>query len=292
MTIKKRKVSLSKPRQAWADSRAHGVLVGTGVRPNEGDVDRYRKQMDSLIRSMRVDYVRNLRAAFNGSRELVSDESIAITLKMVLGKLSAKWDKIVNERANKMAQEMIDKTSKHNQTAVNSSLTVLASGGAATQAQKIAIKTPAMPAAMKPMIQASVTENVSLIKSISERFHTDIEGAVMRSIQPGGRGMADVYDAAMKTQEVCSKRAKLIARDQVHKINATYDVERMKSAGVKKFKWRHSGGGKEPRVLHMEYDGEVFEYDNPPIIDKRTGERGFPGQAINCRCYMVPVVEW
>lgn len=292
MTIKKRKVSLSKPRQAWADSRAHGVLIGTGVRHNEGDVDRYRKQMDSLIRSMRVDYVRNLRAAFNGSRELVSDESIAITLKMVLGKLSAKWDKIVNERANKMTQEMIDRTSKHNQTAVNSSLTVLASGGAATQAQKIAIKTPVMPAAMKPMIEAATINNVGLIKNIAVGFKQDMTEAVMRSIQPGGKGMADVYEAAMKTQEVCSKRAKLIARDQVHKINATYDVERMKSAGVKKFKWRHSGGGKEPRPLHVGYDGEVFEYDNPPIIDDRTGERGLPGQAINCRCYMVPVVEW
>jgi uncharacterized protein with gpF-like domain len=29
-----------------------------------------------------------------------------------------------------------------------------------------------------------------------------------------------------------------------------------------------------------------------PVIDPRTGERGIPGQAINCRCVMRPLVEF
>jgi uncharacterized protein with gpF-like domain len=39
-------------------------------------------------------------------------------------------------------------------------------------------------------------------------------------------------------------------------------------------------------------DGNVYSFDDPPIIDKNTGERGIPGQAINCRCFMVPVIEF
>ncbi|RIQ43658.1 phage head morphogenesis protein, partial [Bordetella avium] len=32
--------------------------------------------------------------------------------------------------------------------------------------------------------------------------------------------------------------------------------------------------------------------DNPPIIDKTTGERGLPGQLINCKCRMRPVIDF
>jgi uncharacterized protein with gpF-like domain len=39
-------------------------------------------------------------------------------------------------------------------------------------------------------------------------------------------------------------------------------------------------------------DGKIFSFDDLPIIDRKTGERGIPGQAINCRCTMTPVYEF
>jgi hypothetical protein len=74
----------------------------------------------------------------------------------------------------------------------------------------------------------------------------------------------------------------LIARDQVRKVTTAINVERAKSAGITKFRWRHSGGGSEPRQDHVDMDGMIFSYDDPPVIDERTGERGYPGQLINC----------
>lgn len=66
----------------------------------------------------------------------------------------------------------------------------------------------------------------------------------------------------------------------------------MASAGVKKFEWIHSGGGAEPRELHVSYDGQIFDLDNPSIIDRRTGQRGLPGQLIKCKCKMRPVIDF
>jgi len=37
---------------------------------------------------------------------------------------------------------------------------------------------------------------------------------------------------------------------------------------------------------------EIFSFDDLPVIDRRSGERGIPGQAINCRCRMAPVIEF
>ena len=67
----------------------------------------------------------------------------------------------------------------------------------------------------------------------------------------------------------------------------------MRDVGITQFKWVHAGGSKDPRNYHKNVlNGKVFNVDDPPIIDQKTGERGYPGQAINCKCYQVPVIEF
>jgi len=38
-------------------------------------------------------------------------------------------------------------------------------------------------------------------------------------------------------------------------------------------------------------NGKKFSFNNLPVIDSKTGERGLPGQAFGCRCRMKPVVN-
>jgi uncharacterized protein with gpF-like domain len=67
----------------------------------------------------------------------------------------------------------------------------------------------------------------------------------------------------------------------------------MQAVDINKFKWIHSGGGQHPRRSHMALSGRIFSFDDLPL----KGEEGFangqyPGQAINCACTMVPVIEF
>ena len=53
---------------------------------------------------------------------------------------------------------------------------------------------------------------------------------------------------------------------------------------------------KEPRPHHITeapngLNHGIFDLDDPPIIDPRTGERGYPGQLPYCRCVMCAVVD-
>lgn len=156
----------------------------------------------------------------------------------------------------------------------------------------LTLKTDKMSKGLTDALEAATVENVGLIRNIPQQFYERIEGAVMRSLQPSGGGQSAIYDEVTKIKGMAKRRAELIARDQTRKATATIQVEKAAANGYTKFKWIHSGGGMEPRKLHLDYNGEIFEYANPPVIDKRTGERGYPGQAINCRCVAVPVVEW
>jgi len=87
------------------------------------------------------------------------------------------------------------------------------------------------------------------------------------------------------------RRARMIAHDQTRKAYNNLNRGRMEKLGLKKFKWLHTGGSAHPRKLHQMLNGLVFSFDDPPIIDEKTGERGIPGQAINCRCRMQVVLD-
>ena len=97
--------------------------------------------------------------------------------------------------------------------------------------------------------------------------------------------------------------AEVIADDQINKASERLRVAKWKKNGVSMVRWVHSNFD-EPRPYHREkwngasgifdglpngLNGYVFPIDFPPIIDLKTGERGYPGQLINCKCHLEPV---
>ena len=279
-----RKPKLTRKRKEYVEQRASGILVGAPLTYSAGQMERYERLIGKMTSAMYKDYARELKAVFRANDVITIDASISAQARIVLRKLQQKWGRIFRRESPKIVDQIIGGIDKAAGDTLKQSLKQLSGG--------ITLKTDEMPAALKQAVSAAIAENVTLIKSIETQYHTQIEGAVMRSLQPGGRGLADVTEALQKYEGITDRRRNVIAKDQVRKIQASISIERAKSAGIKKFKWLHSRGGSEPRADHVAMSGNVYSYDDPPVIDRRTGERGFPGQAINCRCQMVPVIEW
>lgn len=84
-------------------------------------------------------------------------------------------------------------------------------------------------------------------------------------------------------------KAKFLARQETALLMSQFREERFKSAGVQKYRWSTSGDARV-RERHRALQGQVFTWDNPPIIDEQ-GHRGHPGQDFNCRCTAIPLVD-
>lgn len=148
----------------------------------------------------------------------------------------------------------------------------------------------------RQIVEAAVSECVSQIRSIPERYFTDINGAVMRSIS-GDLSEGNLKKSIERVGGVSKRRAQLIAHDQTRKLYQNLNFREFQRRGIKKFKWKHHAGSREPRLYHeMDWprglNNGIFELEKPPVIDKRTGERGYPGQLPYCRCTMAAVVEF
>lgn len=227
---------------------------------------------------MALDYERQ----FQSIPTYTADAGITSQSRILLNSLKRKWSQVFNESSKLIAESFTNRVDRDAKKRLQNSLTDMTG---------LSLKMPDMPLEMGDILKATVVENVSLIKSISNQFHERIEGQVMRSIQQGD-GTKGIYDYIKHQKVVSDKRASLIARDQTSKLTTAVNRERMKSVGVTQFIWVHSGGSADPRELHLRHNGNTFDLADPPIIDERTGERGLPGQAINCKCRMKPVLTF
>jgi SPP1 gp7 family putative phage head morphogenesis protein len=140
--------------------------------------------------------------------------------------------------------------------------------------------------------KAFVRENVALIKSIGPRLHD----AVVDTVEEGwrkGRTTAAIAADVEESFGVSERRARLIARDQVGKLNGDVTKARQKEIGISSYAWstsmdervRGNPGGLYPDAdpSHWHREGKVFAWDDPP-------EDGHPGEAIQCRCVAIPII--
>ena len=260
------------------------MLVGEPLKPPHEVEAYYRETLQRAVRRMTVDYAKQLRSTVTPF--VAQDASLGAQLSSMFGRLDKKWGQFFGRLSDTLATSVIKRVDRLSKRSLQSSLKDLSGG--------LTIKVPKLTAAMKSAIQASTLANTALIKSVQSQYHEKIMQTTLAQIGDASLIKDTVEPMVEKvyfTGETTAQRAALIARDQTAKLTTNLNVSRMKSAGIKKVRWRHSGGSHEPRPLHVEYDGQIFDLDDPPIWDERTGERGWPG-GLNCRCTITPILDF
>ena len=93
-----------------------------------------------------------------------------------------------------------------------------------------------------------------------------------------------------ETYGVSKGRSELIARQETNNFMSAYRAAAAKNAGLPRYIWTGVGDARE-RKAHVDLNGRIFHWDDPPIIDPRTGQHGNPGDTYRCRCVGRPIIE-
>lgn len=274
----------TKQRQRLADQGR--TMVGQRLAVNAAGQQRYAQRLGALVAQMVAQTNREVRKLFEtpeAAAFFATDASLGSQARITLNKLTERFTALFAKKAKGLAQAMVRDMERSATTATHASLQKLSGG--------LSLKTSIVTPDMVDTYKAIVAENVGLIKSIPQTYLQQVNGSVMRSIS-GGNGLQDLIPALEKYEGMTHRRAHNIALDQTRKTYNSIARDKMQALGVAKYRWNHSGGSNQPREDHIEMDGNVYRFDDPPVIDERTGERGIPGQAPNCRCTMTPVFEF
>ena len=129
-------------------------------------------------------------------------------------------------------------------------------------------------------------DNVDLItglEGLDEQYFRQVEDKLVEALKEGRRH-EDFAAIVQDRLGVAESRAKLIARDQVQKLNSRLTQKRQQDLGVTRYEWSTSGD-ERVRDSHEAKDGEVFKWSDPP------SDTGHPGDDILCRCVAIPIVD-
>lgn len=254
-------------------------IVLKPVHPNCGLEAEYKRCLQKLIEDMHCSILYWISATFKANEpEISMDELPAAALKGSIRVLARRWQKRFNRAAPKLAKYYSTAIAKRTDGALKS---ILQEGGFSVDWK--------LTRAQRDVLHATVQGNVSLIKSIPQKYLTDVEGAVMRSVQHGRDLKALVKDIE-KMRVVSRKRAVVIARDQTNKATSALVEVRWKEVGIGKAVWRHSGAGKHPRPTHVAMHGKTYDVGKG-MYDTKAGMWVRPGELVNCRCVGQPVIE-
>jgi SPP1 gp7 family putative phage head morphogenesis protein len=152
---------------------------------------------------------------------------------------------------------------------------------------------------LRDQLSSFASENTRLISKMSTEAIGEIDGLVQRGIS-SGRRIEEISKDIRERFEVTRRKAKLIARDQVAKLNGQLTQLRQTNLGVTKYVWRTS---KDERVRksHRVMEGKTAVWDDASVYLDDEGKRHprsgiggvelHPGSDFQCRCFAEPVLQ-
>lgn len=151
--------------------------------------------------------------------------------------------------------------------------------------------------------------NFELIRSLSDTYIAQVNNLISDAVR-NGTSYRDVMLQMQKIDNTITRtRAKLIARDQISKLNGELAQRRQVDAGVEAYTWSTSGDervrgnplGTNPKAVPSHYlmDGKTCRWDNPGVYKvgdqwvPRTARMSptHPSREIQCRCVGIPILE-
>lgn len=248
--------------------------------PNAGVEAWYRDQLQELVRAMAQDMLDRIRRAWRDAPEIATDAkrpTPAVLLDRALEKWGGLWTHRINKAALKIASNFASKNRRATETSM---MAALRDAGFTVKfkADKLT----------RNAVDAVIAENVGLIKSIPQRYLTDVQVNVFQNTM-GGSDLASLADSLQEKYGIAHRRAALIARDQNHKAKAAIERARRLEAGITRSKWKHSHAGKDPRPSHVAMDGESYDIAKG-MWDDAVMKFIWPGTEINCRCTDEPEI--
>ena len=261
--------------------RRKGEKVLRPVFPNAGIAAIYRRKLRSLIESMQASYVYFLKAQYRATPPvLAQDESPAKELERELRRLGIRWRRNFEAAAPALAAWFAKAAWRRSDSALRQ---ILKDAGISVEFQ--------MTRAMRDILNATVADNVALIRSIPQEYHTQIQGVVMRSVQ-AGRDLSILSKDLQARYGITERRAALIARTQNAMATSAMQHARQTELGIEEAIWLHSHAGREPRPTHLANDGKRYNiaagwYDPDPRVKRRI----WPGELIRCRCVSKAIVK-
>lgn len=252
------------------------------TRPSYAAEVAYRAELLAIVAQLRKAVNEVLLPAVKAEApnfERTKDDFSALRLMMAFDQMAQRFGGI-----DRVAMRLAAQAVKRQEDITNRQLaTSIAKAMGADSAMTVAFKGVINSLNVRGKVEAATVANVELIKSIPAQFSDKVKGIVLNGAAQGQRFETIARDI-QKQLDVAENRAKLIARDQMAKLNSSITEAKQTALGITEYEWS-TAGDERVRPEHAANNGRVFKWNDPP-------DTGHPGEDINCRCIARPIIRF
>lgn len=260
--------------------QAKKVKAIRAIWPNVGSRNRYHRRLAKLVAEMAASVEYWLTAQRKDAPPVLASDALpSAEMQEEVQRLFDQWRKRFDEESPKIAGSFVRSQFSATDNAMRQALR---DAGWSVEFT--------MTPAMRDAFEASLAENVGLIKSIPAKYLQEVEGIVMRNYA-AGRDLKSMAAEIRGRYKVTAHRAAFIARDQSNKASAVVQKARQTELGIVSAIWLHSHAGKKPRPTHVAMNGKRYEIAKG-MWDSAVGKYVWPGEEPNCRCQQRSVLPW
>ena len=137
--------------------------------------------------------------------------------------------------------------------------------------------------AIQPLMDAWRRENIGLIRTIPQRFHESLYQRVSETFTERPFDQQALSKVLNREYRTAGYNLRRLTRDQTSKAIGQLTQTRHQQLGITEYKWR-TAQDERVRDTHAALDGTPQRWDTPPGV-------GHPGEAIQCRCVAIPIVD-
>lgn len=293
------------------------------INVNAGLVSWYKAELTRFVRVMIKVYEKEIAELYQSNKQQIkeikyaNDDNIGSQARITLNRLNKVYSEYYEKKSKKTSETMIKKLEKILKKSFENNFYSLVSKLTELDESK-AIKTifaqfsPEVLSNKQKFIKAwsvnrklyseindevkktIVMNNTELIKTIQQQYHKEISQQVYECVV-NGRPYDELTDKIKIAGQKTTRRARLIADDQINKAHSVLYRQELKQLGITKARWIHLGGGKTDRVTHITKSPKGL---NNAIFDLREGiydpsvkRKIFPAELPFCRCVASPIVE-
>ncbi|QZI90968.1 hypothetical protein MYOV024v1_p0043 [Vibrio phage PS34B.2] len=242
----------------------------------------YNAELQRMVRRIKKDIDQSIKPQVKDLEFEYTADSWADVIEVSLAALRQRWSsEIFNRFAERLASKFVQAVNLQNQQQFQN------------QYKSFGINIYAGNQAVSDYLDATVKDNVRLIKSIPDQYLTQVESIVLGNMRAGMRPSA-INKQLQDQFGVTERRARVISRDQTSKASNGLAKKRMESSGFKYFQWIDSKDSRvRSRHKHIankvtKYGKGIYSFSDLPLNDK--GIPIAPSDDIQCRCVMRPVL--
>jgi SPP1 gp7 family putative phage head morphogenesis protein len=245
------------------------ALEGKGVQPSESLDDFYLAQLSRVARTLKAATQAAVIPILNREKSKLLDAKDPLI--EAVNKMQRRFENLAIAR--EIATSVVNKGNRQHKKAFLADV---------EKKLGIDVNRVLSDKKLKRLLDRKIDDNIRLIQSIPKEHFARVRAAILQGRRKKDTEFSIKRDL-QKIAGITKNRAKLIARDQVSKLNGELNKLRQTDIGVTHYRWRTARDARV-RPTHKANEGRVFAWSDPPPT-------GHPGEDVNCRCDANPLYD-